>query len=52
MSRLLLVVWLTVVWCALWGEASVGNILAGLAISAVLVLAFLAWVALEVLLFL
>ena len=40
MSRLLLVIWLTVVWCALWGEASVGNILAGLAISTVVVLVF------------
>jgi multicomponent Na+:H+ antiporter subunit E len=38
--RLLLVVWLAVVWCALWGEASVGNIVAGVVIGTVLVLLF------------
>ncbi len=39
MSRVLLVGWLTVVWCALWGEASLGNVLAGVLLSSVLVVA-------------
>jgi multicomponent Na+:H+ antiporter subunit E len=40
MNRLALIVWLTVVWCALWGEASVGNIAAGVALSTIVVVAF------------
>ena len=39
-TRVMLVAWLTLVWILLWGEASVGNILAGLIIATVLVPAF------------
>ncbi len=38
--RVLLVVWLTVAWCGLWGEASVGNLIAGVVIGTLLVLLF------------
>jgi len=37
-SRVLVVAWLTLVWVLLWGEASIGNIVAGCALG-VLVLA-------------
>lgn len=38
--RLLTVTWLTVVWVALWGDLSAANILAGLAVSGMLVSLF------------
>lgn len=40
MTRVLLVVWLTVVWVLLWGEPSVGNLLAGVILGTLVVLAF------------
>lgn len=39
-TRGLLVLWLTVVWCALWGQASAGNIAAGLVLSTLVVVIF------------
>lgn len=39
-ARLLLVAWLTLVWVLLWGEASVGNLLAGVLLGALVVVAF------------
>lgn len=38
MARVLLVLWLTLVWVLLWGTASIGNVLAGLVIGSLLVL--------------
>jgi multicomponent Na+:H+ antiporter subunit E len=38
--RWILVLWLTIVWVALWGEVSVANVLSGVAVSAVLLLLF------------
>lgn len=38
MSRVLLVLWLSVVWVLLWGEVTVGNVVAGLVLGALLVL--------------
>jgi multicomponent Na+:H+ antiporter subunit E len=40
MTRVLLVGWLTLVWVLLWGEASVGNLVAGLALGVLVVAAF------------
>jgi multicomponent Na+:H+ antiporter subunit E len=34
------VLWLTVVWCLLWGEFTVGNVLAGIAIAIAVLLLF------------
>lgn len=38
--RIPVVVWLTGVWVVLWGEASVGNVLAGVVVATALVVAF------------
>lgn len=38
MSRVLLVLWLTLVWVLLWGGATVGNVVAGLVLGTLLVL--------------
>lgn len=47
-SRLPLLVWLVVVWLALWGEVSVANLLSGLAVGVALLILFpspsLSWV--------
>lgn len=40
MSRLVLAVWLVIVWVALWGELSVANVLSGLAVAAMVLIAF------------
>jgi len=39
-TKSLLIVWLTVVWVLLWGEASVGNVLAGFVVATILVSLF------------
>jgi multicomponent Na+:H+ antiporter subunit E len=39
-TRVLLVAWLTLVWVLLWGEASVGNVLAGVVLGLLIVAAF------------
>ena len=39
-TRALLVAWLTLVWVLLWGEASLGNLLAGLVLAVLVVAAF------------
>jgi multisubunit Na+/H+ antiporter MnhE subunit len=38
--RVLLVVWLTVLWCGLWGEPSVGNLVAGAVAGSAIVVLF------------
>lgn len=40
MRRLPLVVWLTVVWVALWGGLGVGNVVSGVVVASVLVVLF------------
>ena len=39
-TRALLVAWLTLVWVLLWGEASVGNLVAGVLLGVLVVAAF------------
>ncbi len=39
-TRVLLVAWLTLVWVLLWGEPSVGNVLAGVVLGVLIVAAF------------
>ena len=39
-TRAVMVAWLTFVWVSLWGDLSVGNVLAGAAVGAALVSAF------------
>jgi multicomponent Na+:H+ antiporter subunit E len=39
-ARALIVAWLTLVWLLLWGEASPGNVLAGLVLGTLIVVAF------------
>lgn len=39
-TRALLVAWLTLVWVLLWGEASVGNVVAGVLLGVLVVAAF------------
>jgi multicomponent Na+:H+ antiporter subunit E len=40
MTRALLVLWLTLVWVLLWGEASMGNLVAGVVLGVLVVAAF------------
>lgn len=40
MTRALLVAWLTLVWVLLWGEPSVGNLVAGVVLAVLVVAAF------------
>ena len=40
MSRLVLAVWMVIVWVALWGEVSVANVLSGLAVATVVLIVF------------
>ncbi len=40
LARALIVAWLTFVWVMLWGDVSVGNVLAGLVLGTLLVVAF------------
>ena len=39
-TRIMVIAWLTLVWVLLWGEASIGNVLAGLVIATLLVAVF------------
>jgi multicomponent Na+:H+ antiporter subunit E len=43
MTRLVRVLWLTVVWVALWADLSVANVLSGLLVGGAVVLAFDTW---------
>lgn len=40
MTRLVLAVWLVVVWVALWGDLSIANVLSGVLVAAVLLVVF------------
>lgn len=43
MTRLVRVLWLTVIWVALWSDLSVANVASGLVVGAAVVVAFDTW---------
>lgn len=43
MTRLVRLLWLTVIWVALWADLSVANVLSGLVVGGIVVLTFDTW---------